>query len=149
MSKICWGKWDNKRCWAFHKNKQTKREKPCRKVGGKQQWIWRSLPACSRSGMIPRYNRTNDSNGIFVTSSALIDYDLYPRFTLAVCMKASEPHEFYWPPPLLPRCCRPHAGEEPCTFLHARSPSSLHLPSLDHRSINSPLPVPTLLSSQQ
>ena len=45
--------------------------------------------------MIPRYNRTNDSNGIFVTSSALIDYDLYPRFTLAVCMKASEPHEFY------------------------------------------------------
>ena len=32
----------------------------------------------------------------------------------------------------------PHdAREEPCTFLHARSPSSLHLPSLDHRSINS------------
>ena len=32
----------------------------------------------------------------------------------------------------------PHdAREKPCTFLHARSPSSLHLPSLDHRSINS------------
>ena len=71
----------------FIKNKQTKREKPCRKVGGKQQWVWRSLPACSRSVMmIPRYNRTND-NGIFVTSSALIDYDLFPgplySFTLA------------------------------------------------------------------
>ena len=39
----------------------------------------------------------------------------------------------YWPLPLLP----PDAREKPCTFLHARSPSSLHLPSLDHRSINS------------
>ena len=67
MSKICWGKWDNKRCWAWHKNKQTKREKPCRKVGGKQQWVWRSLPAYSRSAIL-RYNRTNDTNGIFVTS---------------------------------------------------------------------------------